>query len=98
VAFDPLSDGDVVLERRPATEEIASDEKIALYDSEGSVLIVLNPSAAAIWRLLDGTRTLTAVVEELATAFAADEAVLWADVRSTCRKLTELGLVTLRGG
>lgn len=89
---------EVVPTRRPVAEELADDGKIALYDTAGATLIVLNPSAAAIWRLLDGSRSVAEVIAVLVEQFDEDVAVIQSDVAETCTKLEELGLVELRRG
>lgn len=49
--------------------------------------------AAEILRRCDGTRTLDAIVDELAQAFAADRAVIEADVRSMLAELAQKRLL-----
>ena len=73
---------------------------VALYDEVGQLMILLNTSAAAVWELCDGTRTLDEIGRALAEAHGADRAdaaVIDDDVRLTVRKLADLGLVVDAG-
>jgi hypothetical protein len=63
-----------------------------IYDP-GGVMRILNTSASAIWRLCDGTRTVTDLVAELGRNHDADPDVLAADVVATVDELLRLGLL-----
>ena len=76
------------------------DDNVALYDEVGQLMILLNTSAAAVWELCDGGRTLDDIGHALAEAHGATgaaAAVIGDDVRLTVRKLAELGLVVDAG-
>ncbi len=82
--------------RRQGAAAVELDDNVALYDEVGQLLILLNPSAAAVWELCDGRTTLDEMVRELADALGAngaDAATMSEDVRLTVRKLADLGLV-----
>jgi len=82
--------------RRQGAAAVELDDNVALYDEVGQLLILLNPSAAAVWELCDGRTTLDEMVRELADALSAngaDAATMSEDVRLTVRKLADLGLV-----
>jgi hypothetical protein len=76
---------------------VALDDNVALYDDVDQVLILLNPSAAAVWERCDGTSTMGELVGRLAEAHGADRSVLGPDVEQTVRKLAELGLLAEAG-
>jgi hypothetical protein len=78
--------------RRPGVSVVALDDNVALYDDVGQLLILLNPSAAAVWEGCDGS-TLGQLVGRLAAAHDEDRGLIGHDVRQTVRKLAELGLV-----
>ena len=84
--------------RRPGVSLVSLDANVALYDDVGQVLILLNPSAAAVWDGCDGMGTLGELVGRLAEAHGEDIAVVGRDVRQTVRKLSELGLLVGAGG
>ena len=86
-------------EGRPVRRDAAAvplDDNLAVYDEVGQLMILLNTSAAAVWELCDGTRTLDELVRALAEAHGASDAdaeVIGEDVRLTVHKLADLGLV-----
>lgn len=45
------------------------DDGALLYDPETDRVAILNPTAAAVWSLLDGARTVSEVVTALATEY-----------------------------
>jgi len=79
--------------RRPGVSLVALDDNVALYDDVGQLLILLNPSAAAVWEGCDGAGTLAELVERLSARYGADGVVVRHDVLETVRKLSELGLL-----
>jgi coenzyme PQQ synthesis protein D (PqqD) len=84
-------------QRRPGVSAVALDDNVALYDDVDQVLILLNPSAAAVWDGCDGTCTLDELVGRLAEAHGEDRGVVGQDVGQTVRKLAELGLLSEAG-
>ena len=86
--------------RRDGASAVPLDDNVALYDEVGQLMILLNTSAAAVWELCDGTRTLVEIGRALAEAHGAtgaDAAVIVDDVRLTVHKLADLGLVVEAG-
>jgi Coenzyme PQQ synthesis protein D (PqqD) len=79
--------------QRAGASTVALDDNVAVYDDVGQLLVLLNPSAAAVWEHCDGATTVDDMVEELAAAYPDDAADIGQDVRLTVRKLVELGLV-----
>jgi hypothetical protein len=70
------------------------DDNVAVYDEVGQLMILLNSSAASVWRLCDGATSVDGMVQALAAAHPDDAEVIGEDVRQTLRKLAELGLVS----
>jgi pyrroloquinoline quinone biosynthesis protein D len=85
---------DSVPVRREGASGVELDDNIAVYDDVGQLMILLNSSAAAVWNLCDGTRTVGEMVAELAETYPDGAAVIRDDVRETLRKLAEIGLVS----
>lgn len=56
-------------------------------------VVELSPSAAAIAELIDGNRTLDAIIAELAERFDAPVETLRADVSDFCESLRDRGHV-----
>lgn len=80
--------------RREGASAVGLDDNLALYDDVGQLLILLNSSAATVWELCDGTRTLDQVIGALTEAHPVEARVIVEDVRQTVRKLAELGLLS----
>jgi Coenzyme PQQ synthesis protein D (PqqD) len=79
--------------RGDAASAVPLDDDLALYDDVGWLLILLNASAAAVWRLCDGATSVDDIVRTCAEAKREDASVIAGDVRRTLSKLAELGLV-----
>ena len=67
------------------------DEDVCLYRADIDEVLVLNQSAGDVWRLADGQRTLTAIADQLARVYGADEAAVHADVRTVVADLAARG-------
>jgi GAF domain-containing protein len=55
------------------------------------MVAVLNATASDIWRLLDGTQTIEAIVDTLATAYGADRSIVAVDVEHAIHTLRSDG-------
>lgn len=71
----------------------AADE-LVLYDPRSQVAVALNLSAAALWELCDGERSVEQIVAEL-TAAASGTPDLAADVTRALEELSTLGVIVL---
>ena len=69
------------------------DDNLALYDNGGQLLILLNLSAAAVWRRCNGETTFDQIVRDLAQSHEGDRSLIAHDAWHTIRKLSELGLL-----
>ena len=69
------------------------DDEIVVMKLDSGDFFSLAGSAAAIWRLIDGSRDRAALIESLAEQFEADEAEIAADVDDFLANLKEQGLV-----
>jgi len=54
--------------RRDSAGGVELDDNVAIYDTPGQLLIMLNSSAAAVWERCDGATTLDEMVGELVEA------------------------------
>ena len=69
-------------------------EEFAILDPGGQVVHVLNPTAAAVWVLCDGTLDLDGIAAEVASAFAIpDPERIRADVTDAVATFAERGLL-----
>lgn len=69
------------------------DDEIVVMRLDSGDFFSLADTAAAAWRLIDGTRDRAALIEELAAQFDADEAEIAADLDEFLARLKEQGLV-----
>jgi PqqD family protein of HPr-rel-A system len=71
------------------------DDDLVLYDARTTRAHVLNASAARIWQLCDGSRSLPALALELSTTFDLAHSRAQADVDELVASLPAAGLLTL---
>jgi pyrroloquinoline quinone biosynthesis protein D len=67
------------------------DGQVLLYRVGAHKAVHLNDSAALIWKLCDGSRTLKDVIGVLSDAYPEMQATIAADVRSGARMLLQEG-------
>jgi PqqD family protein of HPr-rel-A system len=79
--------------RHPSVETAVFDTEVVIYDDRSGTVHHLNPSASAIWLLIDG-RPLAAVIDELtgSTGLARDD--LRRDVLQAVSELRDAGLLS----
>ena len=87
--------GATVWRRATGTAYVESPERVVVLDLDHLDLppYVFEGPAAQIWACLDGDRTETEIVTDLAEAFEAPAEVVAADVRRFVDRLRELGLI-----
>lgn len=71
---------------------VIDDEAIVVAPSEG-IARVLNTTAARIWQMLDGTRSLSGIIEQIAAEFEAPDQEIEADVLELIRHLKQNRMV-----
>jgi hypothetical protein len=69
------------------------DDEICLFRPDVDEVLVLNATAADIWRLLDGRTSTDEIAGLLATAYGADPGTVLADVRAVVADLAARGFV-----
>jgi|GEM_PF-1123736 len=74
--------------------EYAHDE-IVLFDSENRGVYLLNRTAAALIRLVDGVRTLEWIARKIAWDFDEKTNVVVRDSKKICRELLKKGVLTM---
>lgn len=82
----------------PSVSSYPLDDELVLYTPTDGQAYVLNHTAARIWSLLDGTRTETAVAQELADTFGQTYDEVLGDVRELVGHLQSVGLLTADPG
>jgi PqqD family protein of HPr-rel-A system len=71
------------------------DDELVLYDARTTAAHVLNASAARIWELCDGTRTLPELADALSATYALDPQRAQTDVSELVVSLSAAGLLSL---
>lgn len=69
--------------------------RVAVLHLEQEVPVILVGTAASVWNALDGARTETELVEELARAYGTDASVINADVMALIQSLSNSRMITL---
>jgi hypothetical protein len=67
------------------------DSDVCLYRSDIDEVLVLNQSAADVWRLADGTATVAEIITRLAAAYQVAVDVVAADAHAVIDDLTTRG-------
>jgi hypothetical protein len=81
---------------RPARAKIISyplDDELVLYDEQTREGFILNPSAAKIWELADGTRTVAGMARGLSRAYGVEYKAALDDVQQLLNDLNGAGLL-----
>jgi hypothetical protein len=74
------------------------DGELLLYEAGRGQVVRLNASAAAVWELLDGHRTVDEMADELGEALGCSASRLHGDIVQAVERLLSLGLVSERAG
>ncbi|MPZ93382.1 MAG: PqqD family peptide modification chaperone [Propionibacteriales bacterium] len=85
---------EAVLRRRgePELAWVEVEGELVVYDSERDALHLLDPAGTAVWKLLDGSRSIRGTSKHLAGAFGNPVEDVLADVLGFARRLQDLGL------
>jgi hypothetical protein len=87
----------IVNGRAPAPQREVSayplDDELVVYDTRLSQAYVLNSTAARIWSLFDGSRSVESVAGEIAADYALGFDQALADVRELVDDLQRAGLL-----
>jgi hypothetical protein len=75
--------------------EVDVDGCLTLYQRTAPRVLVLNRTATDVWRLGDGTRDETAIVDALARSYGTDAAEIADEVGATIRRFVEEGFLGL---
>ena len=80
---------------REGVQALPLDDELVLYDPKDAQAHVLNATAAHIWTLCDGARTIEALAHSVAAAYALDYTQVHNDVHGLITSLANAGLLTL---
>ena len=79
--------------RQRTVEAFASGGEMLVYSAMRDEASALNRTAAEIWELCDGERTVAAIATALAQRYGVDDSYLLADVHAAVTALRARGLV-----
>ena len=79
--------------RHPSVETAVFETEVVVYDDRSGMVHHLNPSASAIWLLLDG-RSVAAVVDTLSQATGVPRHDMRRDVMQVLSQLRDSDLLT----
>lgn len=79
----------------PHASSVEVEDKTFVYDERLHTMMVLNPTAAAIWAGCDGRRTIDRLAEDLSATFGEDLDRVQTELLATVLKLADLGLVEM---
>ena len=93
------SAGSTVWRRATSTAYVESPHRVVVLDLSNldRAPYVFEGSAAQVWACVDGDRTESEIVTDLAEAFEAPVEVVAADVREFVDRLRDLGLIVTDG-
>jgi hypothetical protein len=77
----------------PHVLEAETDEDISIYNPRTEQVIVLNSTASDIWRLADGTLTLSEITARLASSYQVEADAIADDVAMTVQRFLEAGVI-----
>lgn len=71
------------------------DDEIVVMRLDNGEFFSLSGTAAATWRMIDGTRDRNSLLSALAKQYEGDEAKIAADIDEFLAKLREMGLLAV---
>lgn len=83
--------------RHGVTVRQMEDESWLLFDAEGGATHAVNATAAFIWNLCDGTRTVDQICSDVAEYYDADADLVRRDVEALLGEFLRLGLLQADG-
>jgi hypothetical protein len=89
-----------VWRRAPSTAYVEADAHVVVLDLDhlDRAPYVFEGTAAEVWACVDGDRTESEIVADLAEAFEVPVEVVAVDVRQFVDRLADLGLIVADGG
>jgi hypothetical protein len=99
-AYDAARAATTVWRRATSAAYVESPERVVVLDLDhlDRSPVVFEGSAAQVWACVDGDRTESEIVSDLAEAFEVPAEEVAADVRQFVDRLHDLGLIVDSGG
>lgn len=86
-------DAETIARARSEVASVEIDGEIVLYDEGSRRLHRLNPTAAALWRCLDGSANLSDIALDLADVYEVEVTKVLPQIISLTRSLAAEGLL-----
>jgi hypothetical protein len=81
---------------RPDIEWVELDGEAVVYDPAAQVLHQLNGTAARVWAMCDGAKTVAAIVGQMREAYSGADDAIERDVQDLLVQFSQLGLLQAR--
>ena len=88
-----LSDRRVPRRKDTLTHEVTDSDEVVIYDSNGPQLLVLNDTAAGVWLMIDGTRSVHDITAEILNHVEVERATVTRDVVAFLGQLEQRELI-----
>ena len=88
-----VSDRRVPRRKDTLTHEVTDTDEVVIYDSNGPQLLVLNDTAAGVWLMIDGTRSVDDITAEILNHVEAEPATVTRDVIEFLGQLEQRELI-----
>jgi hypothetical protein len=75
------------------THEVTDTDEVVIYDGSGPQLLVLNDIAAGVWLMIDGKRSIDAIIAEILNHLEAEHATVTRDVLTFLDQLEQRKLI-----
>lgn len=77
------------------THEVSETGEVVIFDQKGNQLLLLNDVGAAVWLLINGARSVDAIVDLIVETLPSEREQVARDVGAFLGSLSEHGLVEL---
>lgn len=88
-----VSDRRVPRRKDTLTHEVTDTDEVVIYDSNGPQLLVLNDTAAGVWLMIDGTRSVADITAEILNHVEVERATATRDVIEFLGQLEQRQLI-----
>ena len=88
-----VSDRRVPRRKDTLTHEVTDTDEVVIYDSNGPQLLVLNDTAAGVWLMIDGTRSVDDISAEILNHVEVERATVTRDVIAFLGQLEQRELI-----
>ncbi len=88
-----VSDRRVPRRKDTLTHEVTDTDEVVIYDSNGPQLLVLNDTAAGVWLMIDGTRSVDDITAEILNHVEAEHVTVTRDVIEFLGQLEQRQLI-----